>query len=81
MRVVAVVGRQKWRTKLLADFDEFRICFYLQWNAVVLKFNKEIIFTENILQSCRSLEGLFILSIFKCLQNMPAQTTRSCDKP
>ena len=49
MCVVAVVGRQKWCAKFLADFNEFRICFNLQWNAVVLKFNKKIIFTENIL--------------------------------
>ena len=78
--IVRVIGGQQWRTNLFCQLDQLRVGANLIGDAVVLHFNKEIVFAENILETSGLLQGTLFIAVENGLQNVPAQAASGGDK-
>ena len=55
MRVVRIICSEQRSPNSFSDIDELRVCALLVWKTVILQFDEEIVFAENVLKTRRFL--------------------------
>ena len=55
MRVVRIICSEQRSPNSFSDIDELRVCALLVWKTVILQFDEEIVFAENVLKARRFL--------------------------
>ena len=78
--VMRIIGGNNWRTNCSCNLNQFRIRGSLIRNAVVLQFNKQVFFAENILQSRRLSDCSLFVAVQQRLQYVASEAPSSCHK-
>ena len=63
--IVRIIGCEKWCANLVCDLNQLGVRAQLICNAVVLHFNEQIVFTEDVLQAARFGDGSLFVAVEK----------------
>ena len=74
--IVRVVSRKQRCADLVCDLNQLGVRAQLVSNAMVLHFDKQIVFSENVLQAASFSNGTLLIAIQQRLQHMAAEATR-----
>ena len=80
VRVVGVVGRQQRSVDRLGQLDQQWIRAHLICETVVLQFDEEVVATEDLLQSARTVVCTLHVAAHQSLQHVTAEAAARCDE-
>ena len=81
MRVVQVIGGEKWQVELFRQTDEVSDVAALNLDAVVHDFDEEVLFAEDVSELGCGLKCLIVLPEAQTCLNLATDTARGCDNP
>ena len=80
VHVVRVVGRDQRGADRAGDLDQLRVRVALGLQTVVLQLDEEVVLPEDLLQSCRLVEGPLVVALEQRLQDVTAEAAGGRDE-